>query len=264
MLRSADVKHMGKSGKQTLSMMKKLMTHVGRAATDIANRSDLIVKERGWTKTDCSKLYRAVKHFFQFPDEKGKRKRRYETISWKTYYNLCMKRKWRLYGEKEGESATDAVAQPAAATVPRPPPPARRPVATVPRPPPPARAPVAPTNSRKEKSQPKRRRNTSTRSNEKRLSTSRKRRRQTFAAAFSGERITRQLQQAANSFAYGNRCMAITDPEQHGTAMRTYVCHARDCDTRVHHTCSWKLGLAGHNEVNEYCTKRCKDSTGGA
>mmetsp|Transcript_36023 Transcript_36023/g.87048 ORF Transcript_36023/g.87048 Transcript_36023/m.87048 type:complete len:251 (-) Transcript_36023:96-848(-) len=250
MLRSADVKHMGKSGKQTLSMMKKLMTHVERAVTDIANRSDLIVKERAWTKTDCLKLYRGVKHFFQFPNEKGKRKRRYEAICWKTYYNLCMKREWRLYGEKEGESATGAVEQPAAATVPRPPPPAR--------------TPVAPTNSCKEKSQSKRRRNTSTRSNEKRLSTSRKRRRQTFAAAFSGERITRQLQQAANSFAYGNRCMAITDPEQHGTAMRTYVCHARDCDTRVHHTCSWKLGLAGHNEVNEYCTKRCKDSTGGA
>mmetsp|Transcript_36018 Transcript_36018/g.87024 ORF Transcript_36018/g.87024 Transcript_36018/m.87024 type:complete len:260 (-) Transcript_36018:96-875(-) len=259
MLRSADVKHMGKSGKQTLSMMKKLMTHVGRAATDIANRSDLIVKERGWTKTDCSKLYRAVKHFFQFPDEKGKRKRRYETISWKTYYNLCMKRKWRLYGEKEGESATDAVAQPAAATVPRPPPPARR--------------PVAPTNSHKEKSQSKRPRNTSTRSNETRQSSSTKRRRATrqstnssdpFAAAFSGERITRQLPQAANSCAYGNRCMAITDPEQHLATMTTYVCHARDCDTRVHHTCAWKLGLAGHNEMNVYCTKRCKDSTGGA
>mmetsp|Transcript_36022 Transcript_36022/g.87044 ORF Transcript_36022/g.87044 Transcript_36022/m.87044 type:complete len:219 (-) Transcript_36022:233-889(-) len=91
MLRSADVKHMGKSGKQTLSMMKKLMTHVERAVTDIANRSDLIVKERAWTKTDCLKLYRGVKHFFQFPNEKGKRKRRYEAICWKTYYNLCMK-----------------------------------------------------------------------------------------------------------------------------------------------------------------------------
>ena len=41
-----------------------------------------------------------MKHLFQLPGTHSK-KCRYETMSWKSYYNLLQKRKWRLYGEKE-------------------------------------------------------------------------------------------------------------------------------------------------------------------
>ena len=61
MLRGVDLKNI-KGGKLKLAMMRKLMEAVERAAKDFANnrggnKSDLIVKNREWTKSDCINLY---------------------------------------------------------------------------------------------------------------------------------------------------------------------------------------------------------------
>ena len=67
-------------------------------AAKIVNLPHLI--KRKMTDKDAITLYNSVKHLFRIPAGEGKR-RRYETLSWKTYYNMLSKRKWRLYGEKE-------------------------------------------------------------------------------------------------------------------------------------------------------------------
>ena len=74
-----------KSGSQKLSMMKKLVKHVERAA-HIVNLPHLVV--RNWTVRHVLDLYNAVKHLFAFPSLMRTKKRRLETISWKTYYNI--------------------------------------------------------------------------------------------------------------------------------------------------------------------------------
>ena len=86
-----------KGGKQKLSNMKSLVKQVMRAAT-IANRHDLIV--RSWSPGKVLALYRGVKHSFAFPTLLQGKARRYETISWKTYFNMLMKRKGKLFGEQ--------------------------------------------------------------------------------------------------------------------------------------------------------------------
>jgi hypothetical protein len=95
-LKAKDVKQV-KGGKQKLSNMKSLVKQVMRAAT-IANRHDLIV--RSWSPGKVLALYRGVKHFFAFPTLLQGKARRYETISWKTYFNMLMKRKGKLFGEQ--------------------------------------------------------------------------------------------------------------------------------------------------------------------
>ena len=66
----------------------------------IVNLPHLI--KRNMSDKDAITLYNRVKHLFRFPAGEGKR-RRYETLSWKSYYNLLCERKWRLYGEQETE-----------------------------------------------------------------------------------------------------------------------------------------------------------------
>ena len=94
-LRSFDVKHL-KIGKTYLSMMKYIMKHVERAAL-IVNQPHL-VKNR-MSVQDSFGLYHAIKHMFKFDCLRVGKKRRYETISWKTYYNILVKRKGKLMGE---------------------------------------------------------------------------------------------------------------------------------------------------------------------
>ena len=95
-LKAKDVMRL-KGGKQKLSNMKSLVKHVIRAAS-IANRCDLVV--RSWSPGKVLDLYRGVKHFFAFPTLLNGKGRRYDTISWKTYFNALMKRKGKLYGEQ--------------------------------------------------------------------------------------------------------------------------------------------------------------------
>ena len=97
MLRHADLTGL-KSYKQKITNMKKLIFHVERAACDLLFRPELI--KRQWTVNDTLVLYHAVKPYFRFEVIIGaKRKRRFETISWKTYYNVLCKRKGLLVGE---------------------------------------------------------------------------------------------------------------------------------------------------------------------
>ena len=95
-LKAKDVMRL-KGGKQKLSNMKSLVKNVIRAAS-IANRCDLVV--RSWSPGKVLDLYRGVKHFFAFPTLLNGKGRRYDTISWKTYFNALMKRKGKLYGEQ--------------------------------------------------------------------------------------------------------------------------------------------------------------------
>ena len=95
MLRPIDVKHL-KFGGCKLSNMRNVMKQVKRA-TLVINRPDLIKSKM--SSEDTIVLYHAIKHLFQFDCMTLGKKRRYETISWKTYYNILMKRKGKLVGE---------------------------------------------------------------------------------------------------------------------------------------------------------------------
>ena len=73
-----------KGGKQKLSNMKSLVKQVIRAA-GIANRHNLVV--RNWSPWKVMDLYLGIRHLFDFPCLSSDKKRRYETISRKTYFN---------------------------------------------------------------------------------------------------------------------------------------------------------------------------------
>ena len=76
--------------------MRKLMKQVEKAAR-IVNLPHLVKKKM--TEKEARFLYTSTRHLFLIPSEENKT-RRYETLSWKSYYNLLSKRKWRLFGEK--------------------------------------------------------------------------------------------------------------------------------------------------------------------
>ena len=99
-LKACDVQHL-KGGKQKLSHFKKLMQAVEKAAR-IVNQPQLV--KRVMSERDAITLYNNVKHLFHIPAE-HKKARRYETLSWKSYYNLLVQRKWRLYSEKDEQGA---------------------------------------------------------------------------------------------------------------------------------------------------------------
>ena len=96
MLRAKDVMHV-KGGKHKLSNMKYLVKQVLRAA-GIVNKHDLFV--RNWSPRKVMYLYLGVRHLFAFPCLSNDKNRRYEKISWKTYYNALSKRKGKLFGEQ--------------------------------------------------------------------------------------------------------------------------------------------------------------------
>ena len=74
-----------KGGIQKLSMMKKLVKNVEKGVW-IVNLTHLLVKN--WTSIHVFDLYNAVKHLFAF--NSFNKRRHLETISWKTYYNICV------------------------------------------------------------------------------------------------------------------------------------------------------------------------------
>ena len=67
-------------------------------AAGIANRHDLVV--RNWSPRKVMYLYLVVSNFFAFPYLSSDKRRRYETISWKTYFNVLSKQKGELFGEQ--------------------------------------------------------------------------------------------------------------------------------------------------------------------
>jgi len=69
-------------------------------ANEFVGRPDLI-KKGNWTTRNVLDLFQATFHLFKFNDViSEKSKRRYESIAWKSYYNILLKRKWRLLGEQ--------------------------------------------------------------------------------------------------------------------------------------------------------------------
>ena len=86
-----------KVGKQKLSNMKTLVKHVMRLAV-IANQNDLVVT--CWSPRKLMDLYVVVSNFFDFPFLTYEKRRLYETMSWKTYFNALMKRKGKGFGKK--------------------------------------------------------------------------------------------------------------------------------------------------------------------
>lgn len=103
LLKSSDVSHMrSEKGKKRivgpcyLSNMKTLVEHVEKAAM-IEGCSDLYRKcQLRHSTKDVLDLYAAVKKYFAFPRESNGKRRRLETMSWKSYYNIMSKRKGAL------------------------------------------------------------------------------------------------------------------------------------------------------------------------
>ena len=94
MMRAKDVKHV-MGGKQKLSNMIYLVKKVIRDAW-IVNIYDLVV--RNWFPRKVMDSYMGVRHLFAFPCLSSDKRRRYETISWKTYFITLSKRKGKLFG----------------------------------------------------------------------------------------------------------------------------------------------------------------------
>ena len=83
-------------GKQKLSNIKYLVKKAIRAA-GIENRHDLVVQN--WFPRKVMYLYLVVRHLFSFPCLSSDKMRLYETISWKTYFNVLLKWKGKILGE---------------------------------------------------------------------------------------------------------------------------------------------------------------------
>ena len=250
MLSGKDVPAM-KSGSQQLSMMRKLISHVERAAIEVANRKELVIKRRAWTNKDCQALYNGVAHFFKFP---SKQKRRYEQLSWKSFFNMLSKRKWQLLGEKADDLQQPA--QPAAAA-PLPPSHAAAP--------PPPRAAAAAARARqkggKRTSSANKRPSTAKttgRSTRRILATQQSSQKQqpttdSFGAAFANH--SGNDERLKNICAFGTKCDVRIDPVAYGGMSKKYKCKAPDCDNEIHHTCAMKNGCGEMNDA--CCSKEC-------
>ena len=83
--------------KKNLSNMKTLVKHAMRAVI-IVNRNDLVVT--CWYPRNVMDLYGGVRHFFAFPCLSYYKRIRYDTTSWKKYFNVLLKRKGKLFGEQ--------------------------------------------------------------------------------------------------------------------------------------------------------------------
>ena len=94
MLRAKKFMHV-KGGKQKLSNMKYLVKQVIKSV-GITNIHDLVVQN--WFSRKVMDLYLGVMYFFAFPCFSSDKKRRYETISWKKYYNALSKWKGKIFG----------------------------------------------------------------------------------------------------------------------------------------------------------------------
>ena len=96
MLQCKDVKQV-KGGKQNVSNMKTLVKHAMRAVI-IVNQNDLVVS--CWYPRKVMDLNGGVRHFFAFPCLTYYKRRCYDTMSWKTYFNVLLKGKGKLFGEQ--------------------------------------------------------------------------------------------------------------------------------------------------------------------
>ena len=96
MLQCKDVKQVT-GGKQNLSNMKTLAKHATREVI-IVNHNDLVITF--WSPRKVMDLYGTVRHFFDFPCLAYYKRKRYDTMSWTTYFNVFLKRKGEMFGEQ--------------------------------------------------------------------------------------------------------------------------------------------------------------------
>ena len=88
MLTYMDVKDI-KGGKQKLCNMKKMSLYVEEAARRVG-RSELVAGPE-YTVPKAVTLYNAIECKFRFSNIKITKKRRFETLGWKTFYNIMAK-----------------------------------------------------------------------------------------------------------------------------------------------------------------------------
>ena len=86
--------------------MKYLVKQVIRAA-GITNRHDLVVQN--WSPRKVMDLYLGVSHFFAFPCLSSVKRRRYETIPWKTYFSVLSNGRANYLGGSDGISRADGI-----------------------------------------------------------------------------------------------------------------------------------------------------------
>ena len=105
MTRAKDVKHI-KGGKQKLSNMKSLVKQLIRSA-GITNRYDLVLQN--WPPRKMMDLYLGVRHLFAFTCLSSDKRRRYETILWKTISMRCRNRRANYLGSSDGISRAGGI-----------------------------------------------------------------------------------------------------------------------------------------------------------
>ena len=224
-----------KSGKQKLTNMKGLMRCVEKGAR-IVNLPHLV--KRNMAERDAITLYNSVKHLFQFPATNNK-KRRYETMSWKSYYNLLCERKWRLYGETEGkeqEQARERTVEQAKESRGN-------------------QSRLVPDKVGKQLRTTKcTSRSGSTSNTKKKRKTRRDEVNNDFASAFASVPIVgkeRPREGMENTCSLGKEC-------KHMHIKGTMKCHGDGCGRRIHHLCAITLNLLDkENELNVYCSAKC-------
>ena len=86
-----------KDEKKRMSNIKALVKHVTKAAV-IDNRNDLVVDF--WYPRKVMDLYRSVRKFFAFPYPTNNKRRRFETMSWRNYFNILTKMKGKIFRYK--------------------------------------------------------------------------------------------------------------------------------------------------------------------
>ena len=246
-LRSWDVTN-GKCDKQKLSQMRKLMCYVEKGAVLV--NQPLLVKSR-MTEREARLLYMGVKHLFRFPAGETKT-RRYETMSWKSYYNLLCKRGWRLYGEKGGESKADNEQQKKRSQQQR----TRRATSA-------SREKEGDQRqkSTQQKQTPTQRKQTPTQRKQKQTPTQQKRVLQLpapnaeFLKAFAS--IPEATDEQEEHIKKMEMCSVGCECKNTHLSGRMH-CHAPGCDNRIHHLCAITRGwLDSNNELNVYCSSHC-------
>jgi hypothetical protein len=85
-----------KGGKQKICNMRKMIKYIERAAACVG-REELV---RGaFSIPKAILLYESIRHLFEYPSLRITNQRRFDSISWKTFYNLVSKNGGRFVGE---------------------------------------------------------------------------------------------------------------------------------------------------------------------
>ena len=240
-----------KNGRQKLSMMKKVIEQVVRGAT-IVNMQALV--NPNMREENCLELYTRIKHLFWFPSTE-KKARRYQSMSWKSFYNILAKRKWRLYGESLSEQEGQTV-QPQSTARPE-----QRTTTN-------QNEALSSSQSRKRKrgtssdaadsqgnsrgkNRPKQRRNIHNKGG------------QTFfdsiAKGKSPEQQTADQERRARILASVIHECCLKDRCQNGAIPGYQTCHGKGCHRQIHHLCALHYKLTSNdNELNVYCSEGCK------